>query len=306
MAQASGPAIDYDAIVVAGGRSTRMGADKTRLDVGGVSVLDRVLAAVADAGRRVVVGEPRPLAVDAVWAREDPASGGPAAGVVAGLGAVTAPIVVLLAGDLPRVGGATVHRLLRAIGAGGESEAGAGGPTGGSGAGRPADGAVLVDADGRRQHLTCAVVTEALRRSAAARPTWHDAAMSALLAPLRLRPVPAAGGETDDIDTPADLSALRVADATPVTDGSREGGVMTLQEWVAAVQAELDTDLDLDLDQVLNLARDAAHEIARPAAPLTTFLVGYAAGRRAGSPDDVTAASDAVRRLIDANASATG
>jgi hypothetical protein len=81
---------------------------------------------------------------------------------------------------------------------------------------------------------------------------------------------------------------------------------MTLQEWVAVVQAELGTDLDMDLDQMLNLARDAAHEIARPAAPLTTFLVGYAAGRRDGSPDDVTAAADAVRRLIDANASTPG
>ena len=78
---------------------------------------------------------------------------------------------------------------------------------------------------------------------------------------------------------------------------------MTLHEWVAAVQAELGTDLELDLDEILNLARDAAHEIARPAAPLTTFLVGYAAGRREGSAADVTAAADAVRRLIDAQTS---
>jgi Domain of unknown function (DUF6457) len=81
---------------------------------------------------------------------------------------------------------------------------------------------------------------------------------------------------------------------------------MTLQEWVATVQLDLGTDLELDLDQVLDLARDAAHEIARPAAPLTTFLVGYAAAQRGGSPEDVTAAADAVRRLIDAEASTTG
>ena len=30
---------------------------------------------------------------------------------------------------------------------------------------------------------------------------------------------------------------------------------------------------------LLDVARDAAHNVARPAAPLTTFLVGYAAGR---------------------------
>ena len=34
---------------------------------------------------------------------------------------------------------------------------------------------------------------------------------------------------------------------------------------------------------LLDLARDAAHGVARPAAPLTTFLVGYAAGLAGGS-----------------------
>lgn len=81
---------------------------------------------------------------------------------------------------------------------------------------------------------------------------------------------------------------------------------MTLHEWVAAIQTELGTDLELDLDQVLDLARDAAHEIARPAAPLTTFLVGYAAARRDGTPEDVTAVTEAVRRLIDANPTTPG
>ena len=81
---------------------------------------------------------------------------------------------------------------------------------------------------------------------------------------------------------------------------------MTLQEWVAAVQLDLDIELDLDLDQVLDLARDAAHEIARPAAPLTTFLVGYAAAQRGGGTEEITAATDAVRRLIDAEDSTPG
>ena len=76
---------------------------------------------------------------------------------------------------------------------------------------------------------------------------------------------------------------------------------MTLQEWVAVVQLDLDIELDLDLDEVLDLARDAAHEIARPAAPLTTFLVGYAAAQRGGGREAITAATDAVRRLIDAD-----
>jgi hypothetical protein len=40
-------------------------------------------------------------------------------------------------------------------------------------------------------------------------------------------------------------------------------------------------------DLVLDLARDVAHGVARPAAPLTTFLLGLAAGRAGASDDDV-------------------
>lgn len=54
----------------------------------------------------------------------------------------------------------------------------------------------------------------------------------------------------------------------------------TLEAWVVRVADALNTaDLDLDLDEVLNLAGTAARSIVRPAAPVTTFLVGYAAGR---------------------------
>lgn len=41
---------------------------------------------------------------------------------------------------------------------------------------------------------------------------------------------------------------------------------------------------------LLDVARDAAHNVARPAAPLTTFLVGYAAGK-AGSTEAVAEAA---------------
>ena len=55
----------------------------------------------------------------------------------------------------------------------------------------------------------------------------------------------------------------------------------TLEAWVAALAAELDLDLgDVDVQALLDVARDAAHSVKRPAAPLATFLVGYAAGTR--------------------------
>jgi len=64
-----------------------------------------------------------------------------------------------------------------------------------------------------------------------------------------------------------------------------------LDEWTARLKRELglvgDSDLDVDVREVLDLARVAAHRVDRPAAPLTTFLVGYAAGLRGGGTDAV-------------------
>nr|WP_223267736.1 DUF6457 domain-containing protein [Streptosporangium nondiastaticum] len=68
-----------------------------------------------------------------------------------------------------------------------------------------------------------------------------------------------------------------------------------LDEWISAAKAELGIDLDVDTTALLDLARDAAHGVARPAAPLTTFLVGYAAGRLGGGPEAV---AEATRKAV--------
>jgi hypothetical protein len=62
-----------------------------------------------------------------------------------------------------------------------------------------------------------------------------------------------------------------------------------LERWVEHLRANLGLSAEpgVELSLVLDLARDAAHGIARPAAPLTTFLVGYAAGLRGGTPKAV-------------------
>lgn len=44
-----------------------------------------------------------------------------------------------------------------------------------------------------------------------------------------------------------------------------------------------------DIPLILDLARDAAHGVARPAAPLTTFLVGYAVGVGRGTVPELAA-----------------
>jgi Domain of unknown function (DUF6457) len=61
----------------------------------------------------------------------------------------------------------------------------------------------------------------------------------------------------------------------------------TLEEWTAAACHALGLEPgDLaDQSAVLDLARDAAHGVARPAAPLTTFLLGVAVGRGQALPD---------------------
>ncbi len=66
-----------------------------------------------------------------------------------------------------------------------------------------------------------------------------------------------------------------------------------VQEWLGRIAPVLGFDPDLvDEALILDLARDAAHGIARPAAPLTTYLLGLAAGR-AGAD------AAAVRRLAE-------
>ncbi|MBV2363197.1 DUF6457 domain-containing protein [Streptomonospora nanhaiensis] len=73
---------------------------------------------------------------------------------------------------------------------------------------------------------------------------------------------------------------------------------MTLVEWAQQVCAELDLPEELgkaDVDRVLDLAKDAAHSIARPAAPVTTYLVGIAVGRGA-DPQEAAAAVAALAR----------
>lgn len=53
-------------------------------------------------------------------------------------------------------------------------------------------------------------------------------------------------------------------------------------EWIAAVSAELGVSPDVSVDAILDVARVAAHEIERPAAPVTTYLLGQAVA--AGMP----------------------
>lgn len=54
----------------------------------------------------------------------------------------------------------------------------------------------------------------------------------------------------------------------------------TLDQWLEAVCTELGIDQDsVDVRAVLDLTRDVARGVDRPAAPLTAYLLGLTAGR---------------------------
>ena len=63
-----------------------------------------------------------------------------------------------------------------------------------------------------------------------------------------------------------------------------------MDQWINAVRAELGIDASVDIDGILDVARIAAHSIERPAAPVTTYLLGIAV---AGGAD----LEDARRRI---------
>jgi molybdopterin-guanine dinucleotide biosynthesis protein A len=158
------------------------------LEVAGVPLLRRVIAALAGAEPVVVVGPERRGMPDVLWTRERPPGGGPVAALAAGLARVPrdVDVVVVLAGDLTAVGQSTVDKLVRAIGAG--------------------DGAVLTDGEGRPQWLISAWRPGRLRGALPSAPA--GAALWRVLTGLSIVPVPEAPGESADVNTPGDLDRL--------------------------------------------------------------------------------------------------
>jgi Domain of unknown function (DUF6457) len=70
----------------------------------------------------------------------------------------------------------------------------------------------------------------------------------------------------------------------------------TLDRWTEAACAELGVDLeDGTIRAVLDLARDVAHQVERPAAPVSAFLLGLAVG--GGQP--LAEATGQLRRLAE-------
>lgn len=226
--------IAFDAIILAGGRGSRLGGlRKPELTLDGRRLVDRALAAVAGARRIVLVGDAE--VPDGVpHTREDPPYGGPVAALAAGmeflqssadqtpgppgtvpdgpplsappgppgtalggpLPALPAHWTLVLASDLPEAE-AAVARLLKVE------------PT------AQEDGVCLAGDDGRLQWLLGYYRTDALLARLADRGDPPLTAMYRLLAPLRLRGIATEPGLTADVDTPDDARHWGIALPSP-------------------------------------------------------------------------------------------
>ncbi|GMA34272.1 molybdenum cofactor guanylyltransferase [Demequina litorisediminis] len=182
--------MNVDALVLAGGRATRLdGADKGALMVGGATLLERTLDAASGARTTVVVGPPEGVPAEVLTAREVPHHGGPVAAIAAGMAALPTPAadaVLVLACDMPYVADA-VPVLLEAW---------------------HGDGAWAVDADGRTQPLLAVYDGATLRAAIASVGEVGGASMRRLTEGLAMVEVPVARAAAD-ADTWEDVERLR-------------------------------------------------------------------------------------------------
>lgn len=205
---ATHPLTPTAAIILGGGRSSRMGTDKLGLHLDGRSLLQRACDAVEHHAFRIVVAGPERTDVTGPTVEfvvEDPPFGGPVAGIVAALGSVPGEgRCFLLAGDLAAPDEVVATLLAHAT----ELDA--------------SDAVVLEDADGWPQFLAGLYRTESLRRAASKLESVRDASVRRLLGALDPVRVPAPARTLADIDTPED--AERRGATRPGASGKHECG----------------------------------------------------------------------------------
>lgn len=105
---------DVTALILAGGRATRLGGvDKRTLQIDGASIFERQCAVLAPLCAEILVSTPG--AVPGYRTVADPApGGGPLAGIAAGLAHATTPWLLVVAGDMPHLSAPVLRLLLGA------------------------------------------------------------------------------------------------------------------------------------------------------------------------------------------------
>lgn len=69
-----------------------------------------------------------------------------------------------------------------------------------------------------------------------------------------------------------------------------------LNAWIRRLSADLGIGEDIDVKLVLEVARESAQRVARPAAPVTAYMLGVAMGRDDGT--DLQSLADRVIALM--------
>ncbi|QIK62494.1 NTP transferase domain-containing protein [Leucobacter viscericola] len=211
----------FDAVVLAGGRGSRLGGvDKATLTLGGERLVDRAVAAVRAAGAEhvVVVGPDHAGGDGVIVVREDPPFAGPLAALAAALPALHSEWVLLLSCDLVRpdrvceaLVGTTAPVILRELANRRISpeETDTGLQSTGS-----FDGCALRDSEGRPQWLAGLYRVTSLRTGAQRLGTdLENAPLRRLLGTLDLHWIDALPEVTADIDNPDDLERARTLNA---------------------------------------------------------------------------------------------
>lgn len=76
-------------------------------------------------------------------------------------------------------------------------------------------------------------------------------------------------------------------------------GTVNLHDWIDELMDALDIEGEIDEGLILDVAREAAHRVVRPAAPISTYLLGYAAALAGGGVEETEALAARVLDLAE-------
>jgi molybdopterin-guanine dinucleotide biosynthesis protein A len=216
----SGRAHNISAIVLAGGRSSRFGAPKLEAEIDGVSLLDLAIRAVATVATEIAVSLPADNSVPEPTLGEVPGNpairfvrdpedySGPLVGLATALEATTCRRVIVVAGDMPRLRPAVLQLMLDALRPKTTEP------------GQVSAEAIVLTSIGEARPLPVALSIEAARRAVSETLAAGERSLRAMLARLAVEELdPKTWHALDpraetliDVDTPADLEGLNLAD----------------------------------------------------------------------------------------------
>jgi len=75
---------------------------------------------------------------------------------------------------------------------------------------------------------------------------------------------------------------------------------VNLHDWIDELSDVLDVDAEVDEGLLGDLTKAAAKNVERMAAPVTAYLLGFAAGSQAADPDQVEALAARAQKLAEA------